>query len=502
MKRYIIIFITLLFFPLQPSWSEDICGIKTIAIIPFDNLSGENYSIAFNFNNFLYDYLKREKLHVINKDILEQFFIKRRIRNIRSINRATVRELGKALSADAIIMGSINELSGDKNPKVDLSVQMIDTLDSSIIWMNSVSISGDDFAMLLGIGKIRSIEKLVEIAIKDLFEGLPKTFEGKKEKDTDMPPFEIVQARFYPKVVKGDSQVGLMVEFREIACKPKQIYAFVEDIKTPLIPDGGNWFAGSFQSPVVEGTYILKLHAYGEFNTLYVFDAMASLIVDNTPPLIAITFHNTFISPNNDGVNDYVAFFPELLSTDSLKDWRFEITDKDGELIRSAEGGEELPGGLIWRGENNNFNQINDGIYLCQLFVEDKAGHKVSTDKVMVVVDRRAPEIEIALGKIEQDIILFDVKCNNISEIVEWSIAIYNQNDECLGTFGGKQELPSTLSCVLNNSIDDKKEKFFYSLTVRDVAGNMLNVEMQPVKIYEPDEIAEEKKDSEWVDNF
>ena len=62
--------------------------------------------------------------------------------------------------------------------------------------------------------------------------------------------------------------------------------------------------------------------------------------------------------------------------------------------------------------------------------------------------------------------------------------------------------MPSTLSCVLNNSIDDKKEKFSYSLTVRDVAGNMLNVEMQPVKIYEPDEIAEEKKDSEWVDNF
>ena len=84
---------------------------------------------------------------------------------------------------------------------------------------------------------------------------------------------------------------------------------------------------------------------------------------------------------------------------------------------------------------------------------------------------------------------------------MEWSIAIYNQNDECLGTFGGKQELPSTLSCVLDNSIDDKKENFSYSLTVRDVAGNMLNVERQLTKLYEPDEIAE-KKDYEWVDDF
>ena len=498
MKQYIIIFITLLVFPLQTSWPEEIRSIKTIAIIPFDNLTGENYSINFNFNDFLYDYIKREKLHVINKDILEQFFIKRRIRNIGSISRATVRELGKALSVDAIIIGSINELSGVKDPRVDLGVQMIDTLDSSIIWMNSVSISGDDFATFLGIGKIRSIEKLVEIAIKDLFKGLPDAFEGKKEKDTNMPPFEIVQARFYPEVAKGNNSIGLMVEFREITGKPKQLYAIFEDMKIPLISDGGNWFTGSFQSPVVEGTYILKLHAYGEFNKLYIFDAMARLIVDNTPPLIAVTLHNQFISPNNDGVNDYAAFFPYLLSTDSLKGWRFEVINKDGELVRSAEGDEELPGELIWRGENNNFKEVNDGIYLGQLFVEDRAGHEVSTDKIMVIMDRRAPEIEIAQGKIEKDIIPFNVKCNNISEIMEWSIAIYNHNDECLGTFGGKQDLPSTLSCALNNNIDNK-EAFFYSLTVRDAAGNMLDVEKQPAKLYELNEVAE---DFEWVDDF
>jgi hypothetical protein len=500
MKRYIIIFIILLFFPIQTSWSEDTRVIKTIAIIRFDNLTNENYFI--DFNKALYDYLERDRFEVINKDILEQFFIKRRIRNIGSINRAVIRELGKVLSVDAIIMGSINELSADKNPAVDLSVQMVDTLDSSIIWMNSVSISGDDFATFLGIGKIRSMEKLVEIAIKDLFKGLPKTFEGKKEKGMDMPPFEIVQARFYPKVVKGDSQVGLMVEFREIAEKPKQIYALVEDIKTPLISDGGNWFTGSCKSPIVEGTYILKLHAYGEFDTLYIFDAMASLVVDNTPPLIDIISHNTFFSPNNDGVNDDVAFFPELLSTDSLKSWRFEVTDNEGKLVRSAEGGEELPSGLIWRGENNDFKQVNDGIYLGQLIVEDKAGHEVSTDKVMVILDRRSPEIEIFQGKIEENIITFNVKCNNISEIVEWSIAIYDQNDECLGTFGGEQDLPSTLSCAVNNMNDDQKKVFFYSLTVRDVAGNILNIERQPVKLPEPDDIAEEKKDSEWVDDF
>jgi len=78
MKRYLIIFISLLVFPLQTSWSEDIRSIKTIAIVPFGNISGEDYSIGFNFNDFLYDYLKKEKSDLVNKNKLERFFIKRR----------------------------------------------------------------------------------------------------------------------------------------------------------------------------------------------------------------------------------------------------------------------------------------------------------------------------------------------------------------------------------------------------------------------------------------
>ena len=81
-------------------------------------------------------------------------FIQRRIREFDSINRAAVREIGETLCVDAILMGSINKLSEDKNPKVDISVQIVDTLDASIIWMNSVAISGDAFTTFFGLGKI------------------------------------------------------------------------------------------------------------------------------------------------------------------------------------------------------------------------------------------------------------------------------------------------------------------------------------------------------------
>ena len=77
-------------------------------------------------------------------------------------------------------------------------------------------------------------------------------------------------------------------------------------------------------------------------------------------------------------------------------------------------------------------------------------------------------------------------------------------NKKRRGLFGKKKERliihESWLKYVSEN-IDDKKEVFFYSLTVRDAAGNMLNVEREPVKVYELDETVE-KKDPEWIDDF
>ena len=112
----------------------------------------------------------------------------------------------------------------------------------------------------------------------------------------------------------------------------------------------------------------------------------------------------------------------------------------------------------------------------------------------------RLPEIEIAQGEVEENIISFDITCKNISEIVEWNIAIYNQNDENSANFGGKESLPSTLSCSVN-SIDVNEAKFYYSLAVRDAAGNMLNVERRPVKLLE-NEISDKEKQFEWIDDF
>ncbi len=455
---HVIVLIALFSLGVQSSWAEDARRITTIAVIPFDNLSGED--LPLDFTQAIYDWFQGKSFKIISQDTLEQFFVKRRVRRTSGVNKAIVRELGRTLDVDALIMGSINLLSGGNNPKVDVSAQMVNTLDSSIMWVNSVSYSGNDFATLLGIGKIRSLKKLVEIAIEDLLKDMPEVFEEEKESNSGMAPFEIVQASFYPKVAKGRSSVGLMIEVRELAEMPTYMNAIVQDKDIALSFDGDKWYSGSFISPRTEGVYTLKLYVAGKPNKVFLLDALASLVVDNTPPVVTIASHTILISPNNDGVNDYVLFSPALLRTESLKGWRFEVRDKHGELVRSAEGREGLPRGLIWRGENNAFKPVNDGTYFAQLIIEDQADHEAATDKVMVTVDRTFPAVEIIPGEIEGRVVTFNVKSTEASDILEWDITIYDQDEEIIGTFNGKLSLPPTLSCTVKKKVLISKKMF------------------------------------------
>ncbi len=508
MKRYVIIILIALYtFSVQTSWSGDTKVIKTIVVLPFVNLSGK--ALPLDFTRALYDYLvKEERFELIPQDVLEQFLIERRIRQISLMNRATVRELGGRLDVDALIMGSINLLAGGNNPKVDVSAQLVETLGASIIWANSISYSGNDFAKLLGIGKIKSLTKLVEIAIEDLLKNMPDVFERDEKSNRGAAPFEIVQANFYPQVTKGRSSVGLMIEIREINARPTYINAIVQDKDIPLFTNEDGWYTGVFVSPHTEGLYALKLYIAGQSNKVFFADALAKLIVDNTPPVIAIASYNMLISPNQDGINDYALFSPVLLKTDILQEWSFDIRDKHGKLVRSAEGGEELPRGLIWRGENNAFKPVEDGIYFVQLIIKDRAGHETATDKVMVTVDRTAPAVEIVLDKIDAQLATFNVKSKEASEISEWNITIYDQHDELMGTFNGQLKLPLILSCTVKKNVNLQKDTFTYSLEIRDSAGNLSVLQKQPIKIQAPEETETsattpaKKRKGQWLEDF
>ncbi len=506
MKKYILTIVLLipsLCLSVHGYGEQDSVKINKIAVMPFGSFTVG--LLTFDFTRLITNRLINDKFSVISQDMLEGFLVKKRVRRTDLLDRATIREMGMALNADALMIGSVDLLAGGENPRITMSAQMIDCVDSAVVWANSISHTGADFATFLGIGKINSVRKLVEVAVTDLLKGLP----AEAGVHDELPrPFELAQASFFPKVLKGGQRTNVSIEVREITGKPTDIKAFVLDTEVELKSEDARWYTGTFTAPSIEGIYSLRVYVTDQGNRLFSMDDLARLRVDNTPPEVSVSFRQRLISPNNDGIKDDIPFFPELLKADILEGWRVEIADEAGTIVRSEEGIGMLPGGFVWRGEDNNFRRVKDGTYFCQLILEDKAGNRSVSPKETIVVDTTPPEVELVLAAEDDKGITLELKTKDVSRIVSWELIIYDRNGDEAGRFEGKGDIPTSLSCALKDAQEgpnlEKVGFLAYSLEVGDIAGNRLEIEKELLK--PPERVVPEREPSEkkevWIEDF
>lgn len=503
MKKHLFIVAAILIFSLP--WfsgrvlgANDVVKIKRVAVMPFGTFIVGDISI--DMTCLISDYLIKNEFEVISQDILENFLAKRRIRRTEFLDRPTIREMGAVLKTDVLILGSVDLLEDDENPQVAMNAQMINCFDASVVWANSVSRTGDDFATFLGLGRITSLKKLIEITVEELLSNLPSTV---NLAGSSVTPIEISHAGFFPDVLRGGETTRISIEVKEITGRLLDIKAFVLDSEINLKTEDGRWYTGTISAPVIDGVYPLKIYVSDQRNRLFSIDSAASLTVHNFPPQLTLFFQKRLISPNNDSINDYIQFFPELLKAITLKSWQVEITDEAGDIVRSEGGFGVLPEGFIWRGENNQHKTVKDGTYFCRLIVEDKAGNRTSTAKEKIVVDRTPPEIAVFLVVENEESLILSLKIKDISKIADWEVIVYDKAGAETGRFEGKENIPATLVCQIKKGPGSEEEGVLaYSLEVRDIAGNRLRIEKQPLKLLKPEVTEPEKKKDEWIEDF
>ncbi|MCD4788047.1 MAG: Ig-like domain repeat protein [Desulfobacterales bacterium] len=511
MKKHLFIVAAILVFSLHGLSdrilaADDVVKIKRIALMPFDTFTVENMS--FDMTRFISDCLVKNEFEVISQDILENFLAKRRIRRTEFLDKPTIREMGTALKANILMLGSVDLLEDGENPQIAMNAQMINCFDSSVVWASSISRTGDDFATFLGIGRITSLQKLIGITVEELLSNLPSTVNVIVDMDSSsITPIEIGYAGFSPDVLRGGETTRVSIEVKEITKKLRDIRAFVLDSEIDLKTKDGRWYTGTISAPFIDGVYSLKIYVSDRWNRLFSVNSAANLTVHNSPPEVTLLFQKRLISPNNDGINDYIQFFPELLKAITLESWRVEITDKDGNIVRSEDGFGMLPTDFFWRGENNQYTTVKDGTYFCQLFVEDKAGNRTSTAKEKIEVDKTPPETTVVLAEENEESLTLSLKIKDISKIADWKVVVYDRTGAEAGKFEGEENIPATIVCPVkeksNEDLSPEEEGVLtYSLEVRDIAGNRLQIERQPLKYPESKVTEPEKKKDEWVEDF
>jgi TolB-like protein len=144
-------------------------GLTDIAIFPFANFSEDKNAVTFVMP-LLKDRLEAKGFRVLDEESLNRFLLKGRIRSTGYISTDIARKLGEELNVKAVLVGSINSFYTGENPQIGFSFRLIDTSDGTIIWANHAAATGKDFIGILGLGRVKTIDRLASKVLDKLLD--------------------------------------------------------------------------------------------------------------------------------------------------------------------------------------------------------------------------------------------------------------------------------------------------------------------------------------------
>ena len=151
--------------------------IKSIAILPLENLTVDRVAAFIIKENIKTELKGKGWVFIVKDDLVEDFLAKRRIRYTGAITRLAVREMGKALGVDAVLVGSVNQYSGDNGKiTVGIGLRLLSAVNGSILWSDNITYTGRDFEGFLGLGVVTSIDELTSMVVRISSKGWPTGF--------------------------------------------------------------------------------------------------------------------------------------------------------------------------------------------------------------------------------------------------------------------------------------------------------------------------------------
>lgn len=126
-----------------------------------------------------------------------------------------------------------------------------------------------------------------------------------------------------------------------------------------------------------------------------------------------------YISPNSDGIRDVLSVPVKVTDKRYITSWALVITDANGKVVRTIENkisnddkltwksffkklvsvkqGVDVPDAVVWNGAMDNGERAPDGEYKYYFTATDDNGNTSQTGLYTVIVDTKAPDIEVIL---------------------------------------------------------------------------------------------------------
>ncbi len=205
-------------------------------------------------------------------------------------------------------------------------------------------------------------------------------------------------------------------------------------------------------------------------------------------------------SPNADGVKDITSF--NITIPEDVR-WTLDIHDERGEIVRQYSGTGLRNEALMWNGQDDAGNLVNDGTYTAQFTVLDLRDYKYFQREAEVEVDTVPTDFEI----LAEPLLLepssgpdtkavssesrgtntptVHLQTSTLNQIVQWELKIVKSGGDVIDTLEG--DGPPSNTTVWKNwesseLLADSQADYHFEMTTHDIAGNS-NSQTVPLKL-------------------
>ena len=153
---------------------EEFTRVKKVAVMPFRNITSRREAGKIITNLFVHELVINGAYQVEEMGNIWEFFIRQRIRKKGEVDLITIKMLGSQLGVDAVIFGVVEEYyqeegrRGEISPQVGLSIRMVEVTNGKILWKCRHQRSGDEYIIVLDLGKVSTVTQLAQKVIREM----------------------------------------------------------------------------------------------------------------------------------------------------------------------------------------------------------------------------------------------------------------------------------------------------------------------------------------------
>jgi flagellar hook assembly protein FlgD/flagellar motor protein MotB len=146
---------------------------------------------------------------------------------------------------------------------------------------------------------------------------------------------------------------------------------------------------------VPDGTYTYRLTSTDQAGNSFTVGS-PSLVVNTEAKDVRLSLDRRAFSPNGDGINDTLTIGPSSAAS-NISQWKLEIRNLAGTVVRSFTGRSPLPQAIAWDGRTDRNVLAEDGIYRARIQVDYTTGEQQTAISVDVELDTKAPVISLSV---------------------------------------------------------------------------------------------------------